>query len=61
MFARIAEFAAHTEGPSVVDSVSAALDSLSKGEKVTYDYEWINRRRSESLDWLSHNLTIDKI
>ena len=57
MFARIAEFAAHTEGPSVVDSVSAALDSLSKGEKVTYDYEWINRRRSESLEWLKSALT----
>lgn len=58
MFARISEFAEHTQGPLVVDSVSATLDSFERGEKVTYDYEWINRRRSESLDWLSRNLKI---
>lgn len=52
MFARIEEFADHTEGPLVADSVSAALESLSKGEKVVYDYKWINRRCSESLEWL---------
>lgn len=52
MFARIEEFADHTDGPLVSDSVSAALESLSKGEKVVYDYEWINRRCSESLEWL---------
>lgn len=57
MFARIEEFAAHTRGPLVADSVGNALESFNRGECVEYDYGWLHRRRRESLDWLSHNLT----
>ena len=59
MFARIEEFAAHTEGPLIADSVTAALESLSNGENLVYDYEWINRRCSESLEWLKSALIIN--
>ncbi len=52
MFSRIEEFADHAKGALVVDSVADALKSLSAGESVEFDYEWIARRRSESLDWL---------
>ena len=52
MFARIEEFAAHTEGPLIADSVSAALDSLASGEEVKYDYEWIKQRVEYSKEWL---------
>lgn len=57
MFARIEEFAAHSRGPLVADSVGSALESFDRGECVEYDYEWLRRRRRESLDWLSQNLT----
>ena len=52
MFARIEEFAEHTKGPLIVDSVSDALASFSKGERVMYDYEWLENRRRESEEWL---------
>lgn len=52
MFARIEEFAEHTKGPLIVDSVSDALASFLEGERVMYDYEWLENRRRESEEWL---------
>lgn len=57
MFARIEEFAAHAKGPLIVDSVSAALDSLANGEKVSFDYDWLSTRRKASQSWLTSSLT----
>lgn len=56
MFARIVEFAGHANGPLVVDSVSAALDSIEKGERVEFDYRWLGERIRESQCWLQANL-----
>ena len=56
MFARIEEFANHTIGPLVVNSVSEAINSIFKGETVAYDYEWIICRKNESLEWLKRNV-----
>jgi len=56
MFARIEEFAAHTNGQLVVDSVSSALDSFTRGEKINFDYDWINSRCHDSEKWLRDNL-----
>lgn len=56
MFARISEFAEHTNGPLVEDSVSAALDSFEGGEKTAFDYAWINSRCAYSKKWLQDNL-----
>ena len=56
MFARIEEFAAHTEGPLIVDSVTAALASLSAMEAVKYDYDWIQQRIDHSKGWLKDHL-----
>ena len=56
MFARIEEFAAHTEGPLIVDSVTAALASLSAMEAVKYDYDWIQQRIDYSKGWLKDHL-----
>ena len=44
MFARIEEFAQHTKGPLIVNSVSAALASFANDEKVSFDYDWIFSR-----------------
>lgn len=57
MFARIEEFAAHTEGPLVADSVGAAVESL--GEcGVEYDREWIRERCKESWEWMGEELKV---
>ena len=56
MFARIEEFALHTQGPLVVDSVSDALISFARGEKVGFDCGWINHRCHESEKWLRYNI-----
>lgn len=56
MFARIEEFATHTTGPLVVDSVSSALASFDRCENVKCDYVWINACCHESLAWLRDNL-----
>ena len=52
MFARIEEFALHAKGSLIVDSVSDALASFSEGERVSYDYEWLECRCRESEEWL---------
>ena len=52
MFARIEEFAEHTKGPLIVNSVSDALTSFAENESVSYDYEWLECRRHESEEWL---------
>ena len=57
MFARIEEFANHTSGPLIVDSVREALDSITKGEVVEYDYEWIIHRKDESIKWLKRHIS----
>lgn len=51
MFARIEEFAAHTRGPLIADSVRDALGSLDAGQ-VEYDQAWLKRRCEESREWL---------
>ncbi len=56
MFARIEEFASHTKGPLIVDSVSNALESLINGEKVEFDHCWIDACCQESQTWLNRNL-----
>ena len=56
MFARIEEFANHTKGPLVVDSISDALISINNGEKVEYDYKWIDECIRKSQHWLQANL-----
>ena len=56
MFSRIEEFAQHTRGPLIVDSVSSALDSIASGEEVSYDYSWIKSRCNESISYLKNNL-----
>ena len=53
MFARIEEFAAHAQGPLIVDSVPSALASFANGEKVTFDYSWLASRRNDSQAWLT--------
>lgn len=56
MFSRIEEFAQHTKGRLIVDSVSSALDSFARGEKVEYDYRWIESRCCDSIAYLRNNL-----
>lgn len=56
MFARIEEFAAHTKGEVITDSIQDALDSFEKGETVEYDYSWISCRRHESYEWLKRGI-----
>ena len=56
MFSRIEEFAMHVEGPLIVDSVFAGLESFEKGENVKLDYEWLEKRRVESEKVLSDGL-----
>ena len=58
MFARIEEFAAHTEGPLIADSVPDALDSLARGEEVRYDYDWLAQRVEYSKKWVRFNARI---
>ena len=57
MFARIEEIAEHTKGPLIVNSVSDALASFTNCESVVYDYEWLERRRRESEEWLRRVLS----
>lgn len=52
MFARIREFAGHTQGPVIVDSVEEALSSFVRGESVKFDFDWILARQAESRNWL---------
>ena len=54
MFARIQEFAAHAQGPLIVDSVPSALASISTGGRVSFDYSWLTTRRNASQCWLRH-------
>ena len=56
MFARIEEFAAHTKGQLIADSLVDALDSIGRRESVKFDYDWIELRRRESSAWLQDNL-----
>lgn len=56
IFSRIEEFAIHARGPLVADSVAEALHSLSSGDSVEFDREWLEQRRHESLEWLKTNL-----
>ena len=52
MFARIEEIATHANGPLVADGLRSALESIEKGETVSFDYAWIAERRRHSLDFL---------
>lgn len=54
IFSRIGEFASHIKGPLLADGMDAALDSIAKGESVTFDYEWLNHWRNESRTWLEN-------
>lgn len=52
MFARIEEFAQHMEGGLLADSVSDALASFERGERVRVDEDWLARRISDSRSYL---------
>lgn len=56
MFARIEEFAVHSQGPLIVDSVSSALASFANGEAISFDYDWLATRREASQSWLASSL-----
>ena len=56
MFARIEEFATHTNGTLVVDSVLCALDSFVSDYKAEFNYDWISSRCADSKQWLQDNL-----
>lgn len=55
MSARIEEFAdGAITGPLIQPSVAAALDSLTNGERVSYNSDEIERRRVQSRVWLQN-------
>ena len=56
MFARMEEFVSHMNGPVVEDSLDSALQSLRVGEVVSYDADWLERRKAESFAFLRQNL-----
>ena len=56
MFARINEFAEHSEGSLVSDGLEAALRSIESGEGVKIDGNWIAMFRDRSIDWLKKSL-----
>ncbi len=56
MFARIEEFAPHFKGPLFANEMDAALESIECGERVEFDYTWLEHRRVESLEWLTNAL-----
>lgn len=58
MFARIEEFAArHIHGPSIADTLPAALDALAHGPAVSHDTASLTAARAHSLTWLRTALT----
>ncbi|MBQ7178849.1 MAG: polysaccharide pyruvyl transferase family protein [Victivallales bacterium] len=52
IFSRIGEFASHIDGPLFSNGIDEALASIERGEKVTFDYEWLNSWRAKSRNWL---------
>lgn len=56
MFSRIAEFADHTTGPLIVNSLQEALSSILAGESVTYDANWLQERVEYSKGWIKANI-----
>ena len=56
MFARIEEFAEHSEGPLVSNGLEAALRSIESGEGVKIDRNWIAMFRKRSIGWLKKSL-----
>ncbi len=58
MFSRIEEFTLHMKGPVISDDITDALQSLSDGETVLCDTEWLNNRKKESVVFLQQSLNI---
>lgn len=56
MFARIEEFVSYMNGPVVVESLTSALQSICRGEVVSCDADWLERRKVESFAFLQYNL-----
>ena len=56
MFARINEFAEHSEGSLVSDGLEAALRSIESGECVNVAGDWVAMFREWSIDWLKKSL-----
>ena len=54
MFARIEEFANHTKGNLLVDTVHDALGSFNNGMIVEFDRSWLTAIRQDSLSWLQN-------
>ena len=54
MFARIEEFSSHFEGSLFANGMDAALKSIECGERIAFDYTWLEHWRSESLAWLNN-------
>ena len=55
MFGRIADFAAHADGPLLADDLSSALESLLRGECVTVQKDFWEQNREKSFDFLERN------
>lgn len=56
MFSRITEFADHTTGSLISNSLQEAIASISAGERVVYDSEWLQTRVEFSKNWLEANI-----
>lgn len=58
IFSRVESFAKkYANGPLIADSIEAALDSLARGERVTFDEAALAADRTRSLEWLRNALT----
>ena len=55
MAARMQEFSGTIiHGPLIMENIDEAFASYERGEKVSYDEALLQRRRSESAEWLQH-------
>ena len=53
MFSRIEEFVLHMNGPVLVDSLDASLNSLQANESISYDAIWLGEQKAKSVTFLS--------
>lgn len=58
MFSRIEEFTSHMKGPVISDDITEALQSLSDGETVSCNTDWLNNWEKESFAFLQQGLNI---
>jgi len=59
MFSRVEEFVrGGMSGKVIVGGIEEALESITAGERVQFNVEFIAERRKASLDWLNASLDL---